>query len=202
MRLGLAFGVCLAALFGCTGGEPTGYMTSDGVAVNDHGSQDPYALAMRDENYSLAEQHARRRVREFPEDAHSWLVLTYPLLLTKQFEAAIESCESGIKLDPSHKTLLYARGFIAQDQADSEYDSNPELAASYYRQAIEFYEQALRIDPTFADPYYGLAAANEGLANYHEVIKHAERYLELYPTSPKKNDAMDMIKVANECIGQ
>jgi len=58
------------------------------------------------------------------------------------------------------------------------------------------------IDPGFADAHYGMAAANEGLANDKKVIEHARRFLELSPDSPKKGDAQDMISVAKKYISE
>ena len=203
MRITIALAsVCL--LVGCLA-EPTQqesheYVTSSGVVVNDGGSNDAYSLAMKEEDYARAEELAREQTTAFPDEPDSWLKLTYPLLLSGQFQAAVEACDMGLSLEPQGKVLLYTRGFIAQSQGDECYEADFEAARTYYEKAVEYYAHAQHIDPEYPDPYYGLAAANEGLGNDHEVIAHAERYLQLHPDSPMRDDALDMIRIAREYL--
>lgn len=158
---------------------------------------------MRDENYELAESIARKVINDAPDDSASWLALTYPLMLSGQFEAAIKSCDKALAIAPNDKTLLYTRGFIAQEQGDACLDGERyDKADEHFNSAIRYYTKAIDLDSDFADAHYGLAAAHEGLGNDTRVIHHAQRYLELYPDSPKKNDALDMIRVATEYIAK
>ena len=203
MRTILLSTLALTACFGC-GHRATQHVTSDGTVLTDAGGfQSPYAAAMRDENYELAASIARKMVDDAPEDAHAWFCLTCPLMLFGDFEAAIECCDKAISIAPNDQRLLYMRGFIAQEQGDHCLnDEDYDEADAHFESAVEYYQQCLAIDSDFADAHYGLAAAHEGLCNDTLVIQHAKRYLDMYPDSPKKDDAVDMIRVAKKYLAE
>jgi len=128
--------VALASSVGCgrepSQQEPSKHLTSGGVLIIDSdGFESPYAIAMRDENYDRAESLARDWVKESPDASASWLALTYPLLLTGQFDAAIVSCEKAMSFAPNDKRLIYTRGFIAQEQGFASYDESDQAATKY-----------------------------------------------------------------------
>lgn len=179
------------------------HVTSDGVVLSDpEDFESSYSIAIREEDYELAESIARKMVDDDPDDASAWIMLTYPLMLTGRRKAAMEACNKALAIAPSNTRLHYTRGFIEQEQGDAcldreEYDS----ANQHFNAAVRNYTRTTGLDPDFPDPHVGLAAAYEGLG-YEKVgydalvIQLAKRYLELDPNSPRKDDALDMIRMA------
>jgi len=175
-----------------------GHVTSDGVLLNDiDGFDAPFAAAMRNEGYQLAESIALEKVENAPQAVESWMCLTYASQMLKKFEEAIEACERAMAISPDDETINYARGFISQDQADECLDREEFAEADrHFNSAVQYYSTAIAIDAGYSNAYYGLAAAHEGLGNHDLVITYATRYLELEPDSLKRDDALDMIRVA------
>ena len=64
---------------------------------------------------------------------------------------------------------------------DHYYAALDHFAEGKYETAIEEYQQALAIDPTFADAMHGLARVLQDLERYDEAIEIAKRLIEINP---------------------
>ena len=175
-------------------------ITSDGVLVSDpEGFQSPYMNALRDENYAAAETIAKEMLQKDRDDPRNWHALAQAQLLAGRLITAKDSCNQALAISPNDASILYTRGFIAQESAFNYYELDDYAnSEALYQSAVGYYEKAIANDAELADPYYGLAAANEGLGNFELALRAAKQYLKLYPDSPKKNEALDMIRFAKE----
>jgi tetratricopeptide (TPR) repeat protein len=54
--------------------------------------------------------------------------------------------------------------------------------------AIPFYERAIKIDPTFADPWNEVAYCYARTGNFEEAFRHIKRYTELLPNEANPQD--------------
>ncbi len=68
------------------------------------------------------------------------------------------------------------------------------LGANYfgqqeYERAIECYNRAIKIDPSFTTPYNQLGYAHRFLGRYDEAEKAFKRYIELIPNDPNPQDS-------------
>jgi len=148
---------------------------------------------------SLARQHARRRGREDPADAHGWFALAVELEAAAPAEAE-EAYRRSLQLDPDFAEALVNLGRMLQAQgrvheAEDLYrrarTAQPDLAVAAFnlgtvldeqrraREAIDAYQVAIELDPDFADAHHNLAGLYEQAGNAVAAFRHLRRYREL-----------------------
>jgi tetratricopeptide (TPR) repeat protein len=62
-----------------------------------------------------------------------------------------------------------------------------------FDKAIEEYDAALDVFPTWPDGQYNVAALCAGIEDYQEAIQHMKYYLELLPDAPDAKEARQQI---------
>ena len=195
---------------GCEAKVETVHVTSENLLMtSDDGFRTEFELAMINEDYALAEKIAKSQTNALPNDSRAWLQLAYPLMMLKQYDEASKVCETALTLSPSSIHVHYTKGLVSQKHAESLVANDKlETADQHYRRAIDSFNSCLKIDqtivshqPLYAAAHFGLAAAYEGLGtDDSRVVFHANRYLDLYPDSPIRDEALDMIKLAKSYL--
>jgi len=128
--------------------------------------------SMLDENpdtYDEAEQLYRRAIELDP-----WLAMAHTNLGNVQFrqgrtDDAMVHYERALALEPNQPEAHYNVGYVQLERG---------LAAD----AVVSLEKAVAGDGTFADAFFYLAMAHEGVGQGHKAAPHWHRYLELAPT--------------------
>lgn len=138
---------------------------------------------------------------------------------SKQPEPAAEELEAALVIDPDQPRLygdlatLYlrmgaldraeevlTRGFDEGGFASAHHYYN--LGARYYKKgayedAVRVLAEALDLQDGFADAERSMGAALDQLGREAEAVKHLERYLELRPDAPEKEEIRKRIAAVN-----
>ena len=190
---------------GCGAKIETEHVTSEGLLmISDDGFRTEFELAMTNEDYALAEKIAKSQTNALPNESRAWLQLAYPLMMLKQYDDASKACETALTLSPSDIHAHYTKGLVSQKHAESlAANDKLETADQHYRCAIDSFNACLKIDDLYAAAHFGLAVAYEGLeTDDSRVVFHANRYLDLYPESPIRDEALDIIKIAKSYLNE
>ncbi|MFO7654487.1 MAG: tetratricopeptide repeat protein [Candidatus Krumholzibacteriia bacterium] len=125
-----------------------------------------YAVSlMRDDKHTAAITPLRRVTRERPDWFPGWSALASALRLSGQHAQAVDAYRRALELGPDAK-LAFAMGVSAKRAAD-------------VATAIEAYQQALALDPQYAEACYNLALAFMDAGRHEEAIASFDRLMEL-----------------------
>lgn len=102
--------------------------------------------------------------------------------------------------DPDKAIVLF-NGFIAKYPAAAPPHMGLGMALKHKGKTGEAkaeFQKTTQVDPGFAEAYYELGAIQQIDKEYAAAVENFERYLQLAPTSSKKNSVADRIVVCRE----
>lgn len=128
--------------------------------------------------------------KKFPENAEGLLKLSELYFLVKQYQKGIDYVNKALKIDASSAKAYYIKGSIyresgdtaraissfetAKDQDNSYLDAYHDLGIIYAARknplALEYYNSALRIDPSNAETRYARAKFLQDLGKIEDAI--------------------------------
>jgi len=121
-----------------------------------------YAISLqRDKNFGLSVPPLRKVVEREPEMAQAWQALATGLRKSKQYGDAAAAYERCLALDPDPKHA-FQKGFCHGRKGQ-------------FAKAVEAYNRALEMDPTYSKPYYNLGLAYMKLKNYEDALAIFEK---------------------------
>ncbi len=175
-----------SGLLGTVASDPSNhdYVSPTGFAFKFHPIY-PYAKAAAADDYVEAERLASEHLAAEPDSVDAQLAMGHCQHIQGQLLPAAASYDQAIALAPKNTLALYHRGIIAEEVGD------PESAADYY-------ESLLELDDKFSEGHLGLASAYEEMGECELVIKHAERFLSINPTSPHAEHAQELLAFAKQ----
>lgn len=138
-------------------------------------------------NYALVELTRLVAATPTPQERHA-LGRLYLLLgefdkAENQMKLALESLGHDAKVLTDIAALFYERSKYA--------DSNSELLLAM---AVEYYRQAISIDPQLAEAWFNRALCYEHLALYSKAIEDWKQYLKIDPDSEWAKEALERLK--------
>jgi predicted TPR repeat methyltransferase len=92
-------------------------------------------------------------------------------LLTGKYESADKLYAKILEINPKHSESLYVRGIIRTTRTDE----------TNLREGIEFFKQALHVEPRRSDYYAGLAEAYQALGEITKALSTYERVVKYAP---------------------
>ena len=137
-------------------------------------------FALETNNLLLAEQHLERAHALVPDNAETNLALGNLRFAQGDSPAAKTHYEAALRIDPKHKGVLNNLGVLALD------DDQPAAAVDYFR-------QALALEPRNAKTHYLLAKALDLAGNREEARVEAARAVELGPDQPEYKALQDQL---------
>lgn len=148
-------------------------------------------------DFSVAIEYYRQAVSLNPElaEAHYHLGLALQKQSENNYSEAIACYQKAIELQPNYVeaevslgNLLHIQGKLSsQQQADLAIKNNELgnecLQEGYNRLAIEYYRQAIALNPDWSEAHYhlGLALEQQNTNNYREAIACYQKAIELQP---------------------
>lgn len=120
-----------------------------------------------------------------PADVHYQLGLAY--MRVSAWGQAEESFKRHLQSNPSSADTFNCLGIVAARKRE-------------FPQSKHYFEQAIAADPKFATTYLNLASLeNHQLAQKKEALAHYEKYLDLLPKSPPREDVrLAMLQINQE----
>jgi Flp pilus assembly protein TadD len=137
-------------------------------------------FALETNNLLLAEQHLERAHALVPDNAETNLALGNLRFAQGDSPAAKTHYEAALRIDSKHKGVLNNLGVLALD------DDQPAAAVDYFR-------QALALEPRNAKTHYLLAKALDLTGNRAEASVEAARAIELGPDQPEYKALQDQL---------
>ncbi len=122
----------------------------------------------------------RRLAKLEPESPHPYVGLGTCALGDHAYEEAKELFKEGIQKDPRTSLAILGLGSALYLQGD-------------HAAAARTYERALEVNPQLADAHWGAAIAHEALGNGPRMREHAQRFVDMAPTSHLVPRALAMI---------
>lgn len=104
---------------------------------------------------SQAMTHARAALADCPDSPQAWFVLGNTHMLTGDYPAAWQAYQQTLRILPFRTDALLNAGRALQAMGEKD-------------KAVEYYQQAVTIDPRYAKAWFALAML------YHETGKHAQ----------------------------
>lgn len=155
----------------------------------------------RKEQYPEAIEQFKKALEKDPNQAFVWANLGDTYAKNKQLNEAIDAFRKAIELKPDEAAfhqnlgLLYARAQKPKE-AEEEFKKaeaiNPTTAAQNYfnlgavlansgktEEAVKAFENAVRVDPNYAEAYFQLGTAQLGANKIDDAIKNMKKYLEI-----------------------
>jgi tetratricopeptide (TPR) repeat protein len=76
--------------------------------------------------------------------------------------------------------------------------ANALLRGGRFEEAIEHYDQALKIRPTYAEAHYNLGIALEQVGRVQAAIEHYEQAVQLRPDFVELQKRLDMLRARSQ----
>jgi tetratricopeptide (TPR) repeat protein len=135
-------------------------------------------------NDEMSLQMINDGLAKFPGDAGLTIEKVNLYLKQGNGEAAIADLNKLHELDPNNASILFILGTIFGDDTHEIYDSE---------KAIQYYNQALEVNPEFYDADYNLAAlyvnlSNKKMAEANEITGFSKKEIERYNALVKEGD--------------
>jgi tetratricopeptide (TPR) repeat protein len=141
-----------------------------------------YILAMRKEDYPLAERHIRQAIQvgngNRKADAHH--ALGQLLQRTERPKEARKEYLAAIELNPNESQTHIDLGILVASTGDLD-------------NALSHYTNALAIDPHDAEAHYNAGAALSHQKKFAEAVEHFRRAIELRPDSSAIHNSLAVV---------
>lgn len=125
-----------------------------------------YAVSlMREKKYHAAIPSLKKVTRDMPDYFQGWLALAQCQQMTRNYRAAIKPYRKAYELQPDAK-LAFHLGSVAQKGGD-------------FPTAIDAYQQALALDPTYTKAQYNLALTFMKAKQYEEAVAAFDKLIEM-----------------------
>lgn len=176
------------------------------LAIKLDSNQSTYYLSLVDVHYAmnntrLAKESLLEIEKRFPDNSEALLKLAELYFLVKQYQEAITYVNKSLKLDEHQATAYHLKGNIyreigdstkaissfqtavEQDNAytDAYYDIGLMYAARNNPVALEYYNNALRVNPRHAQALYARAKFYQDAGKDEEAIREYENILSKIP---------------------
>jgi tetratricopeptide (TPR) repeat protein len=108
-----------------------------------------------------------------------------------RFDESLQSYDKAIELDPENTTYLLWKGYAFRQSA---YGLNGVESTRAFEKALEVFDDALKVDPKYAQAWSGkgviyddLAIFNDDFARYNDSLAAHDKALQLTPANDSKN---------------
>lgn len=115
-----------------------------------------------------------------PSDNAVAILLSSVLIELKRYEEAVQACDRALAVDPDLMDAHCIRG-----HALVEWSRNQSFAPPLMRAAVESLDQAIRLAPGLAQPWFNRAMALHELHESDAAMESIERFLEFEPNHTK-----------------
>jgi tetratricopeptide (TPR) repeat protein len=148
-----------------------------------------------------------RTVTKFPENTDALMKLSELYFIVKQYQKAIENINKALKINENIARAYYLKGSIYRESGDTSravssletateqdnnmvdafYDLGVIYAARKNPLAFEYFNNTLRINPTYADAIYAKGKLLQDIGKYDEAIETYEFLLKTDNTYNQAN---------------
>ena len=118
-------------------------------------------------------------------------------LARHEFDKAIEQLNEALRID-SGNALLYNDLGIAWMEKGLSAGGDARLQSAEGPQALEYFNQALRLSPRLSEAFFNRAICNEHLGKTEDARRDWETYLKVDPNSPWTAEARERLRRLNE----
>jgi tetratricopeptide (TPR) repeat protein len=121
-----------------------------------------------------------RAIDEHPDDAKSYDAYAISAIREKRFDEAIRRLKIGVARIADYSEGYYKLAYAYRQKRE-------------WAEAADYYRRYLTLQPSKADPYFGLGAALEGLGDQRGAIAAYEKYVTL-EKAPEKQRFIDQAR--------
>lgn len=166
------------------------------VFAEDHFELGDAAYAKGDFRTAIAEYTA-----ELKDDPKAYWALNNRGLAYEKLKLhgkAIIDFDRALKIARDDPEIWYNFGNSWLSNAHKLESRDPKSAQSSFKTAIDCFDEAIRLKPTFADAYYRRAACRYDMQDYEKVVEDCTRYL---AETPEDGDALWLRGRAHSRLG-